>query len=200
MTSEHETQHPRKADDAAPSLNESPEPVLGLPVDRATAMLPADMLEGGEIILLLLKPSLWFVLLSSIRVIAAVTIAFGLLYYATVSMELLHVDPRQIVATAVALIAIRLAWGFADWMGRTYVLTDRRVVRIRGVIRVGVFQCPLSKLQHTAVYYPLRERLLGLGTISFATAGTGYPEAYWFTVARPMSVHREVMVAIERYG
>lgn len=200
MTGKHELQDPRKADEAAPSLNESSEPVLGLPVDRATAMLPADMLEGGEIILLLLKPSLWFVLLSSLRVIAAVTIAFGLLYYAVVALQWLTVDPRQIVATAVALITVRLAWGFADWMGRTYVLTDRRVVRICGVVRVGVFQCPLSKLQHTEVYYPLRERLLGLGTISFASAGTGYPEAYWFTVARPMSVHREILVAVERYG
>lgn len=200
MTREPGLHHTRHADDPAPSMNDAPEPVLGLPTDRATAMLPADLLEGGEIILLLLKPSLWFVVLSSLKVIVAVAIAFGLFYYAAVSMESLNVDPRQIVATAVALVAVRLAWAFADWMGRTYVLTDRRVIRIRGVVRIGVFQCALNKLQHTEVYYPLRERIFGLGTISFATAGTGYPDAYWFTVARPMSVHREVMAAIERYG
>ena len=69
-----------------------------------------------------------------------------------------------------------------------------------GVLRVSVFEAPLRNIQHTSVFSLLRERLFGLGTIGFATAGSDVFEAYWVMIPRPFAVHKVVVDAIERYG
>jgi hypothetical protein len=79
------------------------------------------------------------------------------------------------------------------------VLTDRRVMRLQGVLRVHMFEAALKQLQHTEVYWSVRERLFGLGTIGFATAGTAFAEAHWQMVARPLEVHQIIRKTIERY-
>jgi hypothetical protein len=182
-----------------PMRNDVPEPVLGLPLDRAAAMLPADLLQGDETIILLLKPSLWFVVLSSLRSLGLILMLCAVVYLVRTQTDLLHVDLNGLFALAAVLAVARLIWASLDWIGRTYVLTDRRVIRIRGVLRIATFQCPLRQLQHTELHQSIRERLFMLGTISFATAGTAYPEAYWIMVPRPAAVHRKIVQTIGRY-
>ena len=79
------------------------------------------------------------------------------------------------------------------------MLTDRRIVRVKGVLRVNVFETQLQQIQHTNTTFSLRERLLGLGTIHFATAGTGGIEASWEMVSHPLEVHRIVVQTLDRY-
>ena len=95
---------------------------------------------------------------------------------------------------------VRLCWQALDWWNRLYILTDRRVVRRMGVLRIYVFETPLRHVQHTSVFASIRERLFALGTIGFATAGSDTYEAFWVMVAKPFDVHRVVVEAIERYG
>jgi hypothetical protein len=98
------------------------------------------------------------------------------------------------------IAAARLIWQTLEWMGRVYVLTDRRLIRRRGVLRVAVFQTLLSNIQHTSVFALLRERIFGLGTIGFATAGSDTYEAFWVMIPDPYGVHKIVDDAIRRYG
>ena len=56
-----------------------------------------------------------------------------------------------------------------------------------------------KKIQHTTAYYSIRERLFGLGTIGFTTAGTAFTETYWQMVAKPMELHQQVIQAMNRY-
>ena len=63
-----------------------------------------------------------------------------------------------------------------------------------------LFEAPLRNIQHTGVFARVRERLFGLGTIGFATAGSDGYEAFWAMIAQPYEVHRTVTQAIERYG
>jgi hypothetical protein len=172
--------------------------VLGLPLDRAAAMLPADLIQGDEIIILLLKPSVWFIVLSILN---------GLGLIALLAAAALWAEPyfpdfygsRDVYTLAMIAALARVVWQSFEWLGRLYVLTDRRVIRVKGVLRVQVFQAELRNIQHTEVIFQLRERLFGLGTLAFATSGTAYPEAYWFMIDRPLAVHRRVLQAINRY-
>ena len=97
-------------------------------------------------------------------------------------------------------IALRLLWQFLDWANRLYILTDRRIIRRRGVFQVDVFEARLDRIQQTNVLQLVRERIAGLGTIAFATAGTGTLDALWEAVSDPFQVHAEVGRAIDRYG
>jgi hypothetical protein len=100
----------------------------------------------------------------------------------------------------VAAAAGRLLWQCLEWWCRIYVLTDRRVIRRMGVLRVSVFEAPLRNLQHTSVFRLLRERLFGLGSIGFATAGSDVFDAFWVMVRQPFVVHRTVVESVRRYG
>jgi Bacterial PH domain len=171
--------------------------------DPAAAALSRDLVEDGEVIILMLRPSLWYVLLASLGGLAFIAVVtFALAYMAKFMSSLPGIgwSDRQAFALGVAMSAIRVSWQMLEWMAKVYILTDRRVIVRSGVLRVSIFQAQLKNIQHTIVYQRLRERLLGLGTIGFATAGTDTLEAFWLMIRQPFQVHRTVVDAIKRYG
>lgn len=174
--------------------DESPQ----LATARAAGLLPADLLQPGELIILFLKPSPWYIVLAPLGSLAAmlILVLLGIVINDEADLGLAR---RDLVLLGVGLIGARLFWQFLEWLSRLYVLTDRRVIRVKGVLRVQVFESPLKTIQHTAALFSLRERLFGLGTIAFATAGTAFIEAAWEMVARPLQVHRQIVQTLNRY-
>ncbi|MEX0777626.1 MAG: PH domain-containing protein [Phycisphaeraceae bacterium] len=165
---------------------------------RITALLPPQLLQGGELIILLLKPSPWFIILESLRTLTALMMLL-VIAWVLAKYDLLPMGQRDVVLAGIAIGGLRLFWQFLEWLSRVYVLTDRRIIRVRGVLRVHVFECPLKQVQHTTAIYSVPERLVGLGTIGFATAGTAVTEAYWQMVAKPLQVHQTVVETLNRY-
>jgi len=162
--------------------------------------LPAGLIADDEIVLLMLRPSLLFVVLSSmagLSIIAVVSLTLALL---SIRIAWIPWSEAAVYALGVGGAAIQLLWQSLEWFGLIYVLTDRRVIRRAGVVRVSVFEAPLSTIQHTSVFQPMRERLVGLGSIGFATAGSEVFDAFWMTIRQPFAVHKVVVEAIERYG
>lgn len=165
---------------------------------RAAGMLPAELLQPGEIIILLLKPSPWFILLAPLRVLTAILV-LAMAADAANSYLGLGVNRQNIYLVTMAMLLARVFWQFLEWLSRVYVLTDRRVIAVAGVLRVRVFETPLEKVQHTNLHFSLRERLFALGTISFATAGTAFSEAYWLMLSNPLEVHQKIVQTLQRY-
>jgi hypothetical protein len=168
-------------------------------VDQSAAALARDIVHDDEIIILMLRPSLWFVVLScsgSLMVIAILTLA--LMWMSR--LPWVGWNDGQVFAAGAAAGALRLLWQGLEWWSRVYVLTDRRVIRRAGVLRVAVFQAPLRNIQHTAVVRRLREQLFGLGSIGFATAGSDTFDAWWVMLRDSFAVHRTIVEAVQRYG
>ena len=162
-------------------------------------LLPVGLLQPDELVILFLKPSAWYVILGSWRSLLAIGAVVALLLWFVGLGWLPSEARREIILFAAGCAAVRLVWQFLEWLSRVYVLTDRRVVRVRGVLRINVFESALRHIQHTSTTFNLRERATGLGSIHFATAGTGVAEASWEMIARPMEVHQTVVKALERY-
>ncbi|MGB0769055.1 MAG: PH domain-containing protein [Phycisphaeraceae bacterium] len=171
------------------------EPLLA----RANAMLPAELLQPGEIIILLLKPSPWYILLVPLRFIAIVSLCAMLAFQLERRGVTLGLSRNDVIVVALALIGARLFWQMLDWLSHVYVLTDQRIVRVMGVLNVQVFECPLHNIQQTDLILPLIQRLFWLGSIGFATAGTAAHEAYWLMVAKPLEVHAKIVETLRRY-
>lgn len=95
------------------------------------------------------------------------------------------------------LAGLRVAWQAADRAARQYVLTNLRILRIRGVFQRSVIDAPLDRIQHVTITRLLRERLTGLGTLGFATAGTAWTEVHWLMVSRPAERLEAVRRAID---
>jgi hypothetical protein len=158
-------------------------------------LLTRHILRDGELVLLILRPSLWFVPLSGIRFIAAVLIC---MIAATVFAERVPGNPIVYVEVGIFLIAGRLMWGVLQWMGRLYVLTDLRIVRLAGVFAVDIFDCPLRKVARTRLIYTTRERVLGVGSIEIIPQDEEQPAGVWQTIAKPRHVHQQVLATIRR--
>ena len=166
---------------------------------QLAGMIPAQLLQPGEIIILLIKPSILFVILEPLRSLLSILVLGAAAYWLANHDMLAALSRGDVVFITIAALAARLTWQFLEWLSRTYVLTDRRVVRIKGVLRVQVFECALKQINHTSTTFSLRERLFALGSISFATAGTAFQEATWQMIANPLEVHEQVVRAINRY-
>ena len=181
---------------ATPGATEAPD----VSAQRIESALPAGIIDDDEIIILLLRPSVLYVGLSSLAsltIIAVVTLTLALM---AIRIAWIPWSEPAAYAIGVAVAAGRLLWQCVEWWGLVYVLTDRRVMRRSGVLRVTVFDAPLRNIQHTSVFQPLRERLLGLGSIGFATAGSDVFDAFWVMIRQPFAVHKVVVETIERYG
>jgi uncharacterized membrane protein YdbT with pleckstrin-like domain len=159
----------------------------------------AHLLQPGETVILLLKPSLLFVPLASLH--SLLTIAFVTFFLAWLDRIFPHLPGTDHLFIALGVLCgiVRLLWQVLEWATRVYVLTDRRIIRRRGVIRVSVFECQLANVQQTAVLQSLRERVFFLGTLCFATAGAASFIALWEFVSQPFEVQRTVAEAIDRY-
>jgi len=152
-------------------------------------------LDEGERVLLDTRPSPLFVVLWPAGTIVVVAlVGAGLAWGAT---RVGAGAAGAILGWAAALALVRVGWQVLDWLMRRYVLTDRRVLAMRGVLRRHIVDMPLARVQHVSQYRSLRERLFGLGSIGFATAGTGATEVFWLMVRAPHDVLRRVRAAIE---
>jgi uncharacterized membrane protein YdbT with pleckstrin-like domain len=168
-----------------------------LAVERA--LVPEGLLDGDEIVLLAVKPSLWFIPLTSGPWLVTCALVAALAWY--LGREGFGTDATRLglqAAAAVALIRVTVAMFL--WACRLYVLTNRRVMRIKGVFHVNVFESPLAKIQNTYLDFTLPQRVVRIGSIRIQTAGFGGGNATWEHVAQPTLVHTRLRNAIARSG
>lgn len=169
-----------------------------LPAPSLSALLRAHVLRDGETIILALKPSLWLILFQSIAFCAVVLLA----YLATRVFADRTPPVYRVLSfnAAVLLIAGRLVWATLVWIGRLYVLTDQRVIRLTGVFHIDIRDCPLRKIESAEITYNVRERLCAVGSIEIQSKPNDdcCPPHIWQTVARPLDVHKELLAAIRR--
>jgi len=159
-------------------------------------LLARHALRDGEIIHLAIKPSLWFVLLSSLRFIAATLICT----IAVAMIDSRFDEHHSYYWEAAAFVAFgRLTWAALNWMSKLYVLTDQRIIRIEGVFSLNVFDCPLRKVARVDIVRSTRERIFRLGSMHISPLDQSQPPAQWQMVARPNEVQARIVDAIERH-
>lgn len=177
-----------RADPRALCADQPSSGAVGLAVRE---MVPAHLLDGGEVVYFATKPSPWFVLLVSSRWVAA-----GILLALVGGTSVVPSSYQSILyQTGFWITAARLAWATLEWVSRLYVLTNRRVMRIRGVFNVDLFECSLDRIENTSTSLTLWERVVRVGTVSFETAGGG---ASWRMVSRALELHERLREAIGR--
>jgi len=167
------------------------------PPAEASAAVPSKLLEAGEVVLLAIKPSGWFVLVSSWPVLAvAILVTAGM--YAGRGVFDVAVSGRTVSLFCLATVCLRVIITSFQWLGRLYVLTNLRVLQVRGVIRVDVFACRLKDLRGVFLSQSPLERLVGIGSLFFQASRSDASEAGWVNIARPAEVQRIVNEAIRR--
>jgi len=161
----------------------------------AGALLVGHVLRDGELVILLMRPSRWFILLSSLRFLAIVAILMTL---AAVSQERLHYSLKGIVEAGIFVMAGRLMWAVLQWMGRLYILTDLRILSISGVFNSEVFDCPLRKVARALREATLKEQIVRIGSILIIPQDEQMPPGSWRMIPRPREIYEKVLATIAR--
>jgi hypothetical protein len=168
-----------------------------VPLRRASlaALLAGHILQDGEVVILILKPSLWFLVLSSLRFAGVASIFLLWLLLSTNPSKAQEVAYSE---AAVVIVASRLVWATLHWMGRFYILTDLRILRLGGVFSIELFDCPLRKVARTRVIVSTPERLVRTGSIEIVPQEGSWALGNWQTIDQPREVHEQVVAAINR--
>jgi hypothetical protein len=179
------------ASEASPAADGGDAVVVTTPL---ATLLARHVLRDGELVLLTVKPSIWFIPIVCMKFAAVVLI---LMISAQIFKEQLHYA-RTYHEIGVVLLATRLAAATLQWIGRLYILTDMRVIEVSGVFNSGVHECPLRKVARTRLIQSFRERILFLGSVEIIPFDESYPVSVWQTIARPKEVQKAIISAVRR--
>ena len=170
-------------------------PAVYAPPAAATSLatlLTRHILRDGEIILLIVKPSLWtifFSILPALAVALIVIISTRLWAPAHVHLAL---------EGGLLLVACRGLWAVLSWTGKLYLLTDRRIVRIWGVFNPQIHDVPLRRVARTRLVAGSLERVWRLGSIEIIPDSDRWPWSVWQSIPRPRQVHETIRRAVNR--
>jgi hypothetical protein len=177
----------------SPDAAAAPVPAA-LPTSLAT-LLASHILRDGELVLLVLRPSRWFILLSGLRFLTTVVI---LMILARVYDEQILHTYRQFLQAGGLLLAGRMIWAAIQWMSRLYVLTDQRILVVQGIFSVEVFDCPLRKVARTFLELTVKERICRIGSIAIVPQDDQMPLGFWRMIAQPRKTHQMIRATISR--
>lgn len=96
------------------------------------------------------------------------------------------------VAVGLALLALILLVGYVRRLGTRYLVTDQRLRIRRGILRRAVQETRLERVQNVNYDQSPLDRVLGVGTVDFDTAGTDDSEFRFAHVRRPDQIVRAV--------
>ncbi len=177
---------------AQPGIVHPSEAVAAVGTSLGT-LLASHVVRDGEIVLLILKPSVWFIAIQCAWFAGLVML---MLTGAIATDPHSHLHEHLYVELAAFMMIGRVMWASLQWMSRLYVLTDMRILRISGVFTVDIFDCPLRKVASTRLSASNREKLLGLGSVEILPKD-GWP-GVWQTIDHPVQVREQIVAAINK--
>jgi hypothetical protein len=168
----------------------------------ASTVLPAEaaiaerLLRDGEIIILAVKPSRWFVLLVTWPVLWGAVLA-GVVAVVAGRPLVGETTPQTIWSFCAAVVGVRLVLASIQWAGRWYILTNYRLVQVRGLHGPDLVDHELRRIEKTFVHLGATGRLLpAVGTLLFDTVDGENRPPPWLHVSGPEEVERLVDEAI----
>jgi hypothetical protein len=164
------------------------------PVTEVT--LAHHILQDGEVILRTVKPSAWMIVLDSLPILAVLG------FTALAALLARRFGISQGVEETWVLCSIfggvRLLVSGFRWLGRLYVLTNLRVLRLGGVVHADVADCALDRIREVFVTRTRFHRTLQLGNIDFDIEGNPYADLLWTHCHAPEPLADDIRQAIRQ--
>jgi uncharacterized membrane protein YdbT with pleckstrin-like domain len=121
----------------------------------------------------------------------------GLAVLVLVILGLLVGEWALAAAIAAGLAVLTLLVGYLRRVSTKYLITNQRLRISRGIVRRHVQETRLERVQNVNYQQSVLDRVLGVGTVDFDTAGTDDSEFRFEWVDGPEKVVRAVDHAIE---
>ena len=103
-----------------------------------------------------------------------------------------HVQTGWVGAAVAVIFVLVLVWGFVRRLATTYTITNRRLTIEVGLLSREMHETRLERVQNVNSRQRLLERMLGVGTVDFDTAGGAAYDFRFRGVNDPRQIVRTV--------
>jgi uncharacterized membrane protein YdbT with pleckstrin-like domain len=103
-----------------------------------------------------------------------------------------QVQVTWVILAVLVVFAAVLGRGLLERLRTTYTITDQRLTIERGLMTRELYETRLERVQNVGLRQSLLERLLGVGTVDFDTAGGAGLHFSFGGVAEPRRIVRTV--------
>lgn len=103
-----------------------------------------------------------------------------------------HVQTGWVGAAVAVVFVLVLVWGFVRRLATTYTITNRRLTIDVGLLSREMHETRLERVQNVNSRQHLLERMLGVGTVDFDTAGGAAYDFRFRGVNDPRQIVRTV--------
>ena len=110
------------------------------------------------------------------------------------------VDVPSVTAAVLVVFVLVLVWGLIRRLATTYTITNRRLTIRSGLLSREHHETRLERVQNVNSRQRLLERMLGIGTVDFDTAGGAAYDFSFRGVEDPGGIVRTVNTALEDLG
>lgn len=146
---------------------------------------------------LVVRPHPAFVLFYPIRQYAGIIVLTACAWLGLIVLEMVEFESPFSAGWALAvggvLAGVRFVWAILQWATRGYGVTETgRLWSAFGVLNRRKNEIDLAGLRLVSVDRPFFQRLFGVGSIGFATAGTSGFEVTWVIVRDPDGLAKRV--------
>lgn len=159
------------------------------------AEIPGGVIDGGEIVILAIKPSMWRPLFDSAAWMVGSWIIAGLLTF--LGRPIVGLSMATTVQIVLMGGTVGLCVAILRWIPTWYVLTNRRIIHIHGVRTPRIDSCELLEIRNTFVQAGIEEKLTNLGSITFVMEKASVRPRTWRSIQQPLEVHARIRRAIE---
>ena len=133
------------------------------------------------------------------RIWRAVLAGVAILAFALLMMFIPSFKATGAVALVVAVIpGVEVVRIVLDWLNERYIITNRRVMEVRGIINKNVRDSALEKVNDVELNQSIVGRVLGYGTVEVIT-GSDIGVNEFRRISNPVRFKREMLNAKEDY-
>ena len=156
------------------------------------------VLRGDEEIILLIKPNQWNILLSSLPMLFSLGIIAAALNFLHYRFDMFS-DSLYGLMIFICMIAgiVQIFAATIAWNAKFYVLTNKRVLVLKGAIYLQITDCDLGRIQSVYTDRLGFERFTKLGTVRIEVKDNPYLEIDWINLSEPDDVAEKIGQAIK---
>jgi uncharacterized membrane protein YdbT with pleckstrin-like domain len=110
------------------------------------------------------------------------------------------VQVAWVIAAVLVVLALTALVGFIRRLATTYTITSHRLTIRLGLLSRQVHDTRLDRVQNVGISQSLLERMLGIGTVDFDTAGGAGFDFAFRGIADPKTIGHTVNQALQQQG
>ncbi len=156
-----------------------------------------NVLHENELVILMLRPSVWYILVTSSTYIVVV-LSLALLSETSAVIGRLISLPTMATITGI-LVFCRLLYGVMEWIGHHYILTNCRLITIQGLLQPQITQTVLGRIADISRKESISQKILRTGTLTFTIEAVQSQSLTWHWIRSPQRVEQQIRQAISRY-